>query len=368
MNTIPLICFASIGALLIASVGISAPSNPSVSKEISMPEPRAAHSASVLADGRILLAGGCRMNGCQGEISNSALLFDPKNQTFTSAGTLITARVGHRTVRLQDGGVLLIGGWTKNGVTTSIERFNPKTDRFEPFGALMQARDGFSATALLDGNILIAGGYAEGMRRLNSVEIFDPRTRRTIHQLKLNHARMYHTATRLDDGRVLIAGGSNQQRQVMDSLELFEPGKKTMSPAGNLLKARHKHAAVLTNGQVVVMGGAAIPESDEFYNSVESFDPKTGIVGKLPDMNAGRYKFLDAALALKDGSIFIGTSGTDFEILPKSAKHEVNRNAKRNAARLSFSTASPMPDGSVLIAGGYDSNIHVSNRAWILKP
>lgn len=336
--------------------------------EIKMPEARAAHSATELMDGRILLAGGCSADGCEEGISGTAVIFDAKSRSFTPAGNLITPRVGHRSIRLRDGSVLLIGGWTAKGVTASIERYVPSTNQFVHFADMNTARDGFSATALLDGNILIAGGYAENMQRLDSIEVFDPRTRKVIHQAALETARMSHTATRLSDGKVIIAGGSNNARRVIDTIEQFDPQTKTIKQTGRMLKARHKHAALLAGNNILFMGGAGIPESDNFYSAVESWNIDSQQSQPHRNLNYGRYKFLDSVLLLPSGSVFIGTSGSDIEQLSRNSVAPAALSVNPNRSRLSFSTATLLSDGQVLIAGGYDSNISVTRSAWLVKP
>jgi len=336
--------------------------------EIKMPEARAAHSATELLDGRILLAGGCTDDGCDQSISGTAVIFDAKSRKFTPTGRLITPRVGQRSIRLRDGSVLLIGGWTADGVTASIERYVPSTNQFVHFADMNTARDGFSATALLDGNILIAGGYAEKMRRLDSIEVFDPRTRKVIHQTALGTARMYHTATRLTDGKVIIAGGSNNARRVTDTIEQFDPQTKTIKQTGKMLKARHKHAALLVGDKVLFLGGAGMPESDNFYNAVESWSIDSQQSQPYSNLNYGRYKFLDSVLLLPSGSVFVGTSGSDIEQLSSKSLSSAARSANPDRSRLSFSTATLLSDGQVLIAGGYDSNISVKRSAWLVKP
>ena len=112
-----------------------------------MPTPRAAHSASLLRDGTVLLAGGCHAQGCEEGISDDAVLFDPARGTFIAAGKLAQPRVGHRAIALRDGSVLLLGGWTPDGATALVERYDPATRRFSPHGRLLQARDHLRAAA-----------------------------------------------------------------------------------------------------------------------------------------------------------------------------------------------------------------------------
>ena len=331
-----------------------------------MPSPRAVHSATRLHDGRVLIVGGCTADGCEEGLSDDAWLFDPDSGRYTATGAPQIARAGHRAVPLQDGSVLIFGGWTANGPTDVVERYLPDSGAFERYGRMHEARDGFTATLLDDGSILIAGGYADGMRRLASAERFDPGTRRSTAVGGLATARMSHTATLLHDGRVLIAGGSDARGSVTATLEVFDPASGRFATAGRLDKARHKHAAVRLGDDVLILGGAAIPESAGHFQDSEIWRADATGTVPGPSMREGRYKFLDSVVALGDGRVLVGGSGSDAEIL--SSDHRRFSPLSADIGRkLAFATATPLADGRVLILGGYDSDIRVDRGAWIFE-
>lgn len=328
-----------------------------------MPSPRAAHSATRLPDGRVLIAGGCNADGCEEGIAADALLYDPASARFVATGSLLQPRVGHRAVALADGSVLLIGGWTASGVTAGVERYLPSTGRFQTAGELLHARDGFSATLLDDGTVLVAGGYEGGMRRLASAERFDPATGRAEAVGALATPRMSHTATLLADGRVLVAGGSSDSSTVLASLEIYDPTTARFAPAGTLARARHKHAAVRVGERVLLLGGASIPEEAGHFRDGEWW--QAGTMAPGPAMSEGRYKFLDAVFAWPDGNVAVAGSGRSAEALNADA-NRFERIAVALEDKLAFSTATPLADGSVLIVGGYDPRIRPSANAWLL--
>lgn len=363
-----LVCLA-IALLSTTSTAAFAPdrdTGPALRAITSMPGARAAHSATRLGDGRVLVAGGCRSDGCEEGLSTDALLFDPATGEFATTGSPKLPRAGHRAVPLKDGSVLLIGGWTRDGVTASIERYRPERGVFEPFGSLRSARDGFSATVLADGTILIAGGYADGMRRLASAERFDPRTKTSRMVGAMTTPRMSHTATRLADGRVLVAGGSDARGTVTASLELFDPAKDRFSPAGTLKKARHKHAAIRVGSDVLILGGAAIPETDGHFSDSERWTASTGTLSPGPDMREGRYKFLDSVAPLADGRTLVAGSGQRAEMLSADGSAFAPVDA-RIGRKLAFATATTLADGRILILGGYDPAIRVDRGAWMFE-
>lgn len=334
----------------------------SITQPLVMPTPRAAHSATLLSNGRVLLAGGCNADGCEEGIAGDAVLFDPATDAFTPAGNLHQPRVGHRALALADGSVLLFGGFTRDGVSAVVERYDPASGRFSAHGRMLEPRDGFSATRLADGPILLAGGYGDGMRRLASAERYDPTSGRSRQVGLMAAARMSHTATRLVDGRVLMAGGSRDRTQTVAEFEVFDPATERFSPAGTLARARHKHAAILVGSRVLVLGGAAIPEGDGHYDDSEWWSAEG--VGPGPRMAAGRYKFLDALIALDDGRTLVAGGAVQPEILdaPATAFRAVDMPAGQ---RLAFSTATALQDGRVLIAGGYDPDIRLTAHAWL---
>lgn len=328
-----------------------------------MPTPRAAHSATKLADGRVLLAGGCYADGCEEGISGDALLFDPARGAFSPTGLLVQARVGHRAVALVDGSVLLLGGHTPDGPTAVVERYDPTTGRFAAHGRLREARDGFSATLLADGSVLVVGGYTDGMRRLSSAERYDPATGKSRPVGDMAIPRMSHTASLLADGRVLVAGGSHSRGEVDGTLELFDPGSARFSPAGSLARARHKHAAIAFDDRVLLLGGASIPEADGHFTDSEWWSPTNGVTPG-PRLQLGRYKFLDAVARLDDGRSLVAGGGGSAELLDVNGS-DFAPVAGDIGAALAFASATTLDDGRVLVAGGYDADIRVSSQAWL---
>lgn len=329
-----------------------------------MPTPRAAHSATRLRDGRVLIAGGCVADGCEEGIADDAIVFNPASSRFSPAGKLVQPRVGHRAIALDDGSVLLLGGWTRAGVTDLVERYVPETGRFEAAGRMLEPRDGFSATLLADGTILIAGGYGDGMRRLATAERYEPASGHSRAAGSMSEPRMSHTATLLADGRVLVAGGSRSSGEVLATLEVLDPATNAFTPAGTLTRARHKHAAVAMGHRVLLLGGASIPESDGHFADSEWWSGDGTSAG--PRMATGRYKFLDSLATLDDGSVLVAGGGANAEVLSADGDAFATLD-ERIGQQLAFATATALDDGRILVAGGYDPDIRVSRKAWLVS-
>ena len=140
------------------------------------------------------------------------------------------------------------------------------------------SRVGHSATLLDDGTVLVVGGYGNlgdrnGFR--SDAEIFDPDTRRWSDAVSLTTPRPGHTATRLDDGRVLVFGGGDpNQDAVFGAAEVYDPDLGIWLPGAFTHSARWGHTAtLLADGTVLVAGGE---EWGDGADSVEArlFNPR----------------------------------------------------------------------------------------------
>lgn len=129
-----------------------------LSPTLKMNAERAAHTATLLPDGKVLIAGGFREEGTSEVAISSAEIFDPATNTFTPTNDLNEPRNGHTATLLPNGKVLLAGGWNQHGRTATAEVYDPQTGAFEYTGSLMALRQGLTATLLHNGQVLIAGG------------------------------------------------------------------------------------------------------------------------------------------------------------------------------------------------------------------
>lgn len=326
---------------------------------------RAAHSATVLPDGRMLLAGGFQDDGHGRELAiASAELFDPATETFTYTSTLNEPRDGHGAVLLNDGTVLIVGGWGINERTDTAEIYDPATGKFTWVGSLSAPRANLTATLLRDGRVLIAGGSRARNMLSVTAELYDPATRAFSPAGALTEGREGHTATLLDDGRVLLVGGTGPNDRVLRSAELFDPETGQFTATADLNIPRRKHAAVLLeNGSVLVMGGSDQRDWRGQYRSTEVYDPATGAFMPGPELNSPRFKLADAVVTLSDGRVLVGGGEAHVELFnPSERRFALSQTLDEDYF---FATATRLVDGRVLIAGGYNRNIEVTDRAWI---
>ncbi len=238
----------------------------------SMITARVFHTATLLNNGKVLIAGG--FNGST--YLSGAELFDPATGTFTATGSLVTgARAHHTATLLNNGKVLIAGGLFSNGATTtplaSAELYDPADGTFTATGSLAATRYTATATLLNNGKVLVAGGFNASVD-LNSAELFDPAAGSfTSAGSSMTAARSSHTATLLNGGKVLLAGGSSGSTFTA-SAEVYDPVAGTFTATtGNLSEARVSHAASLLNsGKVLLTGG-------RFTDTADVYDPATGL-------------------------------------------------------------------------------------------
>lgn len=325
---------------------------------------RAAHTATLLADGKVLIAGGFREEGTSEVAIASAEIYDPKTNTFTPTGDMNEARSGHTATRLADGQVLIVGGWGVSTRTATAELYDPQTGKFLYTASMLAPRAGMTATLLKNGRVLIAGGESARNAPQLIPEIYDPTTHTFIQSGSLNQGRSAHTATLLQDGTALLVGGNSSNNTVLASAEIYDPTTGAFTDAGDLNIVRHKHAAVLLpDGNVLVMGGSNQNDWRGKYASAEIYDVTTRTFTRTADLNSERFKLAEAAVLLNNGNILVGGGHRQMEIFDVPNQHFLLSAKLDNDYYYSVLTL--LNDGRVLITGGYDPNIQPSDNAWI---
>jgi len=334
----------------------------------SMATPRAVQTSTRLADGRVLVAGGCTDAGCNlgSPGGATAEIFDPRTRAFKPTGRMHISRDDHQAVLLPDGRVLVAGGWTAQGVTVTTELFDPRRGTFALGPSMRTPRAGFTAVAMSDGRVLLAGGQTAAHVDTETAEVFDPRTNTIQAVGDMTVPRSAHAATLLINGRVLVAGGTSRG-VIIGSAEVFDPATARFTAVGPMQTARYKAGSVtLADGRALIVGGASDVEASHPFATTEIYDPATSTFSAGPLMTKGRYKLIDSVVRLGNGDVVVAGGAPSPEIY--DAREQVFRSVAGTLGptRL-FLTATALDGESVLLVGGYDLRIQPTASAWVIE-
>ena len=260
---------------------------------------------------------------------------------------------------------LIVGGYSfpADRCVASANEFDSATRRFLPCAGRLNVPRNFAQASLLpEGQVLISGGYNTILGSLNSAELYDPKTQ-LFQRLaaSLNSPRELFTATTLTDSRVLLVGGFNTHRgRTQRSAELYNPATQTFQLTGSLGTDRFGHDAVcLADGRVLVVGGTHwfVRKPAVKLASAEIYDPATGQFHETRrPMNVPRDR--PTATLLPDGTVLIAGGQNDSgepeqaEIFDPKTETFTLLPSKMAAPRMAH-TAALLPSGQVLLAGGW---------------
>ncbi|MFZ5876513.1 MAG: kelch repeat-containing protein [Nitrospirota bacterium] len=325
---------------------------------------RSEHTATLLPNGRVLVAGGYNSN--DGYLA-SAELYDPATGTFSPTWSMGTARSGPSATMLLNGKVLVIGGvFAGGGYNASAELYDPATGTFSPTASLGTARFTHTATLLPNGQVLVAGGCCSP-GALASAELYDPASGTFSPTGPMGTARRIHTATLLPNGQVLVAGGADSGGGSLASAELYDPASGTFSPTGSMGGIRYAHVAtLLPSGMVLVAGGndtSTYPGTS--LTPAELYDPTTETFSATGPLSMARGGGHTATL-LSNGKVLVtGGASTNEGYLASAelydpATETFEATGSMGTARF-VHTATLLPNGRVLVAGGQNNSGHLAS-------
>ncbi len=331
---------------------------------VRLSQPRAVHRATSLADGTVLITGGCTQPGCAGfDSGRRADLFDVDGG-IRAGSSMSTGRASGTATLLGNGRVLVTGGYPGEGLTPtgSAEVFDPDQGRFLAVGDLRTARADHTATLLSDGRVLLCGGFDGSRRPLDTTELFDPVSGEFTDGPRLSAPRAAHVATRVGDTVALVGG--TEDTVALATTDLLRDNRWTPGPALRTPRVKHGVAA-LDDRRVLVVGGATETEGRERLATTEVLDLVLGSVRRGPDLPNGEYK-LDGALAVLDDGRVVMPSGSGLAVYdPESGR--IDQLSVRTYGARSFRTLTSLGRNRVLVAGGYDDSIRPTDEAVVVK-
>jgi N-acetylneuraminic acid mutarotase len=314
----------------------------------SMASGRDQHTATLLPYGKVLVAGGEQIVSPSASLA-SAEWYDPATGTWLPAAPMASPRAGHTATLLPNGLLLVAGGFNGSSIFASAECFDPATGTWLPTGSMANERAAHTATLLPSGLVLVAGGYGSSAE-LASAELYNPVTTNWTPALSMANARLGHTATLLPNGKVLVAGGSG-----LASAELYDPTTGLWTPTGSLATGRSYHTAtLLPSGEVLVAGGYGYNASSVFA-SAELYNPATGTWrATTTSMASSRYSH--TATLLPNGLVLVagGVDNANNSIAAAELYNPATDTWTVTASLLTprrLHAATLLPNGAVLVAG-----------------
>ncbi len=267
---------------------------------------------TLLQDGRVLFTGGIQDAKTARPSLTTAALFDPATETFALTGSMGERRLRHTATLLADGKVLIVGGENTHPVArhASAEVYDPATGAFSATGSMAQARSGHSAHRLPSGKVLVAGGVDAAGVLVPVAELYDVATGTFAATGSMVVSRLGFAATQLLDGRVLFTGGVDANDAVTATAEIYDPATGSFAPVPPMTTVRRHHTATtLLSGEVLLTGSWGRSASAEL------FDPTVPAADAGPLADAGTP---DAA-GLEAGAIDAGARDAAGVPPPKDA-------------------------------------------------
>jgi len=322
---------------------------------------QAAHTATLLPNGKVLVAGGEDGNG---HSMAAAQLFDPATGLWTTTGSMSTPRTGHVAILLPSGKVLVAGGLNSQAGPSlaylfSAEVYDPNAGTWTPVSSMHSPRQDATASLLPDGNVLVAGGASSNITFLSSTEVYNPTANTWTSAASMAANRYVAMATLLPGGRILIAGGENNSG-AMSEAELYDYAPGSWTQAGtnvNVPAGYTTSTTLLPNGQALAVGDTAAA----LFNPVTSSWSNTG------SLSASFFPYHTATL-LPNGKVLVtGGYGINTTELYDPASGTWSVTGAMNTNHY-VGTVVMLANGKALAFGGSNTNGNYITNTEIYDP
>ncbi|HVZ74983.1 MAG TPA: kelch repeat-containing protein [Polyangia bacterium] len=241
---------------------------------------RAYHTAVVLNDGTVFVAGGYR-DGTN--VTNTSAIYTPSTGHWTNKAQLTTARGRHAATVLTTGEVVVTGGLSGSTTITAVEVYRPTGANantwFQANSPTSARRASHQSVRMQSGDVMIIGGR-DGTTTLDTVYSYNLAANAWTARGTLSAARVGHTATIMSNGYVLVAGGGPyNSTTVYATCDLYNPTTNLWKPTADMISARTGHAATLNwDDSIIVSGGIgpgssalAIKGAERFKSAFETW-------------------------------------------------------------------------------------------------
>jgi hypothetical protein len=333
--------------------------------------PRVWHTATLLSNGKVLIAGGVQTVTDQtGDYINlvtaTAELYDPATGAFTPTGSMSMGRYWHAATLLADGRVLITGGGIQapqTQTTNTAEIYDPATGSFSSTVPMMYSHACQQSVLLNNGQVLVVGGSGANGTGDSHPETFNPQTATFSSDGSLptqgDNTCAGEVATVLADGKVLLVSESG-------TAQIYDPATQTFTPTAGMPDGFYNDglptATLLADGTVLVAGGYS---DYGIVNAATTFDETSQLFNRTGNMSTG-YDASTATL-LTDGSVLL--AGTCYAGISPASDSDVYDPASRTFSHLSMATprcmhtATLLNNGQVLVTGGFTKNQYVPPSA-----